>query len=217
MDNNSTWWGLVTTLSLAILGEEEELCPPENYLEYEDHFYIVNQNYMSKTGAVTACEELGKCPQIHITIHMVWVAKLYMNYKTAKISKFWILWSIILLIDYIWRGWQNLFQQRSIGVKKAVRIQKWPLVGWAEIKKSEGSPFLTFSISAWPVEPNLWNVTAFFHFCEIFLKGGISTELFGQNIPISWLCNVSGPMVRHTCHGIFIPTHPSPVKSSFSL
>ncbi len=34
---------------------------------------------------------------------------------------------------------------------------------------------------------------------------------------ISWLCNVSGPMVRHKCHGMTTATHPSPVKSSFSL
>ncbi len=35
------------------------------------------------------------------------------------------------------------------------------------------------------------------------------------NRQISWLCNVSGPMVRHNCHGLSISTHPSPVDSSF--
>ena len=32
---------------------------------------------------------------------------------------------------------------------------------------------------------------------------------------ISWLCNVSGPMVRHYCHRISISTHLSLVISSF--
>ena len=36
-----------------------------------------------------------------------------------------------------------------------------------------------------------------------------------QNISISWLCNISGPMVRHNCHRITIFTHPSLVVSSF--
>ncbi len=45
------------------------------------------------------------------------------------------------------------------------------------------------------------------------------THLRTYNHQISWLCNVSGPMVRHTsnCHGLSISTHPSPVKSSFSF
>ena len=29
-----------------------------------------------------------------------------------------------------------------------------------------------------------------------------------QPTPISWLCNLSGPMVWHYCHGISISTHP---------
>ncbi len=35
------------------------------------------------------------------------------------------------------------------------------------------------------------------------------------NCKTAWLCNVSGPMVRHNCHGLSISTHPSPVNSSF--
>ncbi len=36
-----------------------------------------------------------------------------------------------------------------------------------------------------------------------------------RSLQISWLCNVSGPIVQHNCHGSSISTHPSPVNSSF--
>ncbi len=47
--------------------------------------------------------------------------------------------------------------------------------------------------------------------------GGEERVWNAHDFRISWLCNVSGPMVRHNCHGISISTHPAPVKSSFSL
>ncbi len=34
---------------------------------------------------------------------------------------------------------------------------------------------------------------------------------------ISWLSNLSGPMVQHNCHAISISTHPLPVYSSFLI
>ena len=62
----------------------EELCPPENSLEYGDHFFIVNENYMSKSAAVTACEELGKCTKINVSINIVWVYNKWQNMNVLQ-------------------------------------------------------------------------------------------------------------------------------------
>ncbi len=55
-----SWACLIAVFYLPISGEAEELCPPYDAIDFGDHFYVVNDNYMSKIAATTACEELGK-------------------------------------------------------------------------------------------------------------------------------------------------------------
>ena len=43
----------------------------------------------------------------------------------------------------------------------------------------------------------------------------VQLQHFSINAEISRLCNVTGPMARHNCHGLYISTHPLPVNSSF--
>ena len=59
-----------------ILAEDAELCPPDNVQEYGDHFYVVNEDYMSKIAAITACEELGRVVE---TVTMIMFIKSLIN------------------------------------------------------------------------------------------------------------------------------------------